>query len=331
MDRLATILKRNIVVVFILILLVLMAILKPTSFFSSTNITNIFIQISSYGVVAFAMTFAIIAGEFDLSVSSIFGMSTILFIDLSSKVSVFIGVLAAILFGLFAGSLNGFFVSKLRTNSFITTLASMMIFKGISLTYTNGAPVNINNNGIYDFGNGKLLGIPYILIILFIVFIGAQIILSRTKFGRNIYATGGNMAVAKLAGINTTFYKFIIFVILGLLSSIGALLYAARVSAGSALYGSDLAIYCVAAVVVGGTSLSGGTGNAVKTLLGLLVMGILFNGLTLLSVKGEFQEIAKGIIVIVVVVFDAYNSNRNRKVLFVDNQDLKVLANKEDI
>jgi ribose/xylose/arabinose/galactoside ABC-type transport system permease subunit len=305
--------KKNIVLVFLMVLFTAMVILKRDSFLSSINIKNLLVQISAYGIVAYAMTFAIIAGVFDLSVGSVLGMSTILFIDLSSKYSILVGMFVAILFGLVIGVINGLLVSKFKTDAFITTMATMLSVQGLALFYTSGIPINYNNDWIYELGNGSIAGIPYLICIMFVTMLISQFILSMSKFGRNLYATGGNQTVAKIAGINITFYIFMVFVILGVTSALAGILYASRVNAGSALYGRDLALYCVAAAVIGGARLSGGTGSAVKTLLGLIVMGILFNGLTLLKIKASYQDIIKGTTVIVVVVMDAIGNKKLKR------------------
>jgi ribose transport system permease protein len=302
--------RKNIVLVFLVVLFIIMIALNQNSFLSSNNLKNLFLQISTYGIAAYAMTFAIIAGVFDLSIGSVLGMSTILFIDLSSRFNILTGVIAALAFGLGIGALNGFLVSKLKMDCFIITLATMLAVQGLALFYTGGIPINFNNDWIYELGHGTIAGIPYLVIILICVTVIAQIVLVKTKFGRNLYATGGNRIVAQIAGIRTGFYLFIVFVILGVMAALSGILYASRVNAGSALYGSDLALYCVAATVIGGAKLTGGTGSALKTFLGLLVMGILFNGLTLLKIEASYQDIIKGIVLIAVVVMDTIGNKK---------------------
>ena len=308
MEKAKNFVSKQLVVVFLIVLVVFMSVMKPDSFLSSTNIINILVQIACYGMVAYAMTFAVICGEFDLSVSSTFAMSTILFVALTPTVGIGIAIVLTIAFGLGIGALNGFLVAKMKMNSFIATLATMIAVNGIGMTYTNGVSIAISDDTVYEIGNGRLLGIPYMVIIFFAILVIAQIILTKTKFGRNLYATGGNINVARFATIKVDFYKFIIFVILGGMSAFAALFYSARLSAGSALYASDLALYCVASVVIGGTKLSGGSGNALRTFAGLMVMGILFNGLTLLQINASWQNVIKGGVVIAVVAFDSYNS-----------------------
>jgi ribose/xylose/arabinose/galactoside ABC-type transport system permease subunit len=298
------------VLIALILLFLVMSILK-SSFLTYNNMINILTQISIYGVVASAMTMAIIAGEFDLSVSSIFAFSSIMFISLSGTIGIGPAILLVLLIGMAIGLFNGLLVSKAKINAFIVTLGTMVTFKGVSLFYTDGKPVRTTEEIIYKMGNGRILNIPYLIILFFIILIITEIILKKTIFGRNLYATGGNMKVARVAGIHVDFYKTIIFVILGLLSSVAGIMLACRLSAGSALYGGDLALSVVAAVVIGGTSLSGGKGSALKTLVGLLVVGVLYNSLSLLKIQAYYQEVVKGSILIIIVSLDALYKNKN--------------------
>ena len=294
-------------VLFFLMLIVVVMSLVNSNFVSTANIINILVQISIYGIVAFAMTFAIICGEFDLSVSSTFALSTILFIDFSKRIGILPSMLVVFMVGAIIGLFNGVLVSKVKMNAFIATMGTMVAVKGFALFYTDGKPINTTDEIIYSMGNGRILGIPYLILVFFIVLIISEFILKKTNFGRKIYATGGSEKVAMLAGINVKFYKMIVFVILGVMASFGGVMLAARVNAGSALYGSDLALSVVTAVVIGGTKLTGGKGSAIKTLLGMLMIGVLFNSRTLLGVQAYYQEIIKGIILILVVSLDSIN------------------------
>jgi len=293
-------------IVFALIALVIVMSAINRHFLTFDNIINILVQISVYGVVAFAMTFAIICGEFDLSVSSTFALSTIFFISFSNKIGIIPSILAVLAIGCAIGLLNGLLVSKVKINAFIVTMGTMVSLKGIALFYTNGKPIRNNEDIIYQMGNGTLFSIPYLVVIFFLVLAISEFILKRTKFGRNIYATGGSIKVAKMAGINVDFYKTVVFVILGFAAAFGGIILSCRISAGSALYGADLALSVVAAVVIGGTNLTGGKGSALKTLIGMLVVGVLFNALTLLEVQAYYQEVIKGIILMLVVSLDSY-------------------------
>lgn len=307
--------KNNII---ILALIVAIAILSITAegFLTINNLTNILLQISTYGIVAFAMTISIIGGEFDLSVSSLLGFTTLLFTDIAQKAGVFWAILLCLGVGLCVGVLNGLMVSKIKMNAFVVTLGMMMFIKGLALTYTNGKPNNFPNEALNAFGNGSLLGIPTITWFFLLTFLIVQLVLKHTNFGRNIYATGGNLIVARMAGINVDFYKTMLFVILGLCTSISGILMAMRLSSGNALYGSDLTMSVVAGVVIGGTSMAGGSGSAVRTFWGMLFIGVLFNGLQRLEIQASWQNVIKGLILIAVIATDSLMAQKKvRKVV----------------
>jgi ribose transport system permease protein len=302
----------RIVIIFLVVFVVVMAFIEE-SFFTGTNIINIFMEFSIYGVVACAMTFAIICGEFDLSASSIFAFSSLLFIDMVNKTGVLTAIIITLICGIGFGFLNGILVSKAKIHAFVVTLGMMISVKGLALFYTDGKPVNTPNDFVYNLGNGELFGIPYLSIVFVMMLIISYIMLKYTRFGRNLYATGGNYVVAQLAGIKVDFYKMMIFVILGFASAFGGVMIGSRMVAGNALYGGDLSLSTIAAVVIGGTSLSGGSGGVLRTLLGLLVVGVLFNSLMLLGVQAYYQMLAKGVILVVVVAVDAYMNSSGKE------------------
>ncbi|MDR0730355.1 MAG: ABC transporter permease [Treponema sp.] len=305
--------KENVVIVALLFMVLIMAVISP-SFRTLENLNNIMMQIAIYGIVAFGMTFAIICGEFDLSCGALMGVVTILFTDISKKSGVVPAVLACLAFCLAVGLVNGFLVAKIKMSAFVATLATSIALKGFALNYTSGKPINNVNEKINSFGNGSFLGVPVIVWFFIGVLLISLYVLRYTKFGRGIYATGGSMEVARMAGINVTFYKISIFVILGIATSVAGMLMAARLSAGNALYGNDLSMTVVAAVVIGGTLLTGGKGNALKTLWGMLVMGVLFNTLMILGVQANWQNVIRGLILIAVIVAGAVFSKEKTRI-----------------
>lgn len=291
------------ILLILILFIIVMAIISPY-FLTLNNIINILAQISIYGVVGCAMTIAIICGEFDLSVGSTLGLGSVLFILIGQKFGIVLAIVVVLLSGITIGLINGFLVSIAKINSFIVTLGTMIAVKGVSMTVSNGKPLQWINDTLFHFGNEGVFGLPYLVIILLLSIAVTEYILKKTTFGRNIFATGGNIEVANYSGINVKFYKLVIFVILGVSAALAGILLACRMSAGLGIYGEDLPLYAVAAVVIGGTSLSGGRGSAVKTLFGLLFMGILFNALNMLNVYAYFQLFIRGLIVILVVILD---------------------------
>lgn len=310
--NLAAFAKNNIIIV---ALIVVVAILSITAegFLALNNITNILLQISTYGIVAFAMTISIIGGEFDLSVSSLMGFITLLFTDIAKKAGVFPAILLCLAVGVVVGLLNGLMVSKLKMDAFVVTLGMMMFLKGLALTYTDGRPNNFPNDALNAFGNGSFLRIPVITWFFLATFLIVHLVLKFSRFGRNVYATGGNMNVARMAGINVDFYKTMLFVILGFCTAVSSILMSMRLSSGNALYGGDLTMSVIAGIVIGGTSMSGGSGSAVRTFWGMLFIGVLFNGLQRLEIQASWQDVIKGAILIAVIAIDCLMAQKKTR------------------
>lgn len=310
--NLAAFAKNNIIIV---ALIVVVAILSITAegFLALNNITNILLQISTYGIVAFAMTISIIGGEFDLSVSSLMGFITLLFTDIAKKAGVFPAVLLCLAVGVVVGLLNGLMVSKLKMDAFVVTLGMMMFLKGLALTYTDGRPNNFPNDALNAFGNGSFLRIPVITWFFLATFLIVHLVLKFSRFGRNVYATGGNVNVARMAGINVDFYKTMLFVILGFCTAVSSILMSMRLSSGNALYGGDLTMSVIAGIVIGGTSMSGGSGSAVRTFWGMLFIGVLFNGLQRLEIQASWQDVIKGAILIAVIAIDCLMAQKKTR------------------
>jgi len=256
------------------------------------------------------MTVAIICGEFDLSASSVFCWSTVLFISMTNTFGIVPAFWITLGSGIAIGIFNGWLVSKVKMSAFVATMGNMWVFQGLAFFYTGGESIISTDEKLVAVGSFNIAGLSITPLVFIAVFIFFILLMKYTKFGRNIYATGGSKDVAKLSGINVDFYKFIIFVILGACAAVSGMLYCTRIRSGGAIYGTDLSLYCVAATVIGGTSLSGGNGGVGRTLIGLLVMSILFNALTLLGVQGYFLRLIRGIVLITVITVDAMINKR---------------------
>jgi len=310
-DNLKTFFIRNAVSMILVIFVIVMLFVKR-SFFLWDNIVNIINECSVYGVTACAMTAAIICGEFDLSASSVFAWSTVLFVLCCNTFGLAAAFVITLVCGAAMGAFNGLLVAKIKMSAFVATLGTMTAIKGLAYVVTDAQPINTNNETLYQIGQFNILGItlaPLVFAAVIVIFIW---FLKYTRFGRNIYATGGNYEVARLSGINVEFSKFIVFVLLGVCAAISGMLYCSRIMAGWAPYGSDLALYCVAATVIGGTSLMGGSGGVHKTIIGVLVMAVLFNALTLLNVDGSMQKFIRGLVLIIVIMLDAVANMRSK-------------------
>lgn len=289
---------------------VVMSILRP-SFLSWWNIQNILLDVSIYGVVACGMTILIISGEFDLSASSQYMWAQILFVTLvNATENPVLSIIVTLVSGIVLGTINGLIVTRLNVNSFIATLGTMTLIRGLCLVFTDGRMVSTRNTFVKNLGGAEFLGISSLTYIYIIVLTLVSILLAYTNFGRRFYATGGNIEVACLAGINTRFQKTAAFSIMGLFCAIAGIMLVAMLRAGSTQYGTDLALTCVAATVIGGTRLSGGAGNALRTAIGMLVIVVLYKALIYLGLQAYYQNLAKGLVLITVVVFDSYMTRR---------------------
>lgn len=303
-------LTKHMVPMVLAVMLVLFSVLIP-NFCTVGNIINIFSSFAVYGVVTIAMALALICGEFDLSVGSIMAFSSLIFATLVNEKTFAAAAAAALLSGAVVGAANGFLVAKFNIPSFVVTMGMQITVKGAACLYTDAKPVAIYSDFCYTVGNGALLGIPYLVWAFFVIWLLAGVLLKYTAFGRGLYAVGGNYLMAKNAGINAPIYKFMVFFILGIASALGGIMMACRISAGNALYGMDLTMAAISANVVGGTSTVGGTGNIRKTLLGLIVLYVLYNALMLLGIQAYVQQLIKGLIVIIVIVIDGLSRVAN--------------------
>ncbi|GMQ62693.1 ABC transporter permease [Vallitalea maricola] len=287
--------------------------LATPKFLTVSNLLNLLRQSSIIGIIAAGMTFVIISGNFDISVGAIAALSgAFLMTSLTNGHSLILSIIIALVVGSIAGAVNGFLVSKINIPSLIATMGMVTICRGVLLVYTGGYPVSYLNEQLTKIGNGYLLGIPIPVIIFFSAIIIGHIILSKTKFGRHIYAVGGNQEASLLSGINVDFYKIIVFVINGLMAGLAGIVLTARLSTATAVAGEGYDLDAIAAVVIGGTSVTGGEGNILRTIIGVLLMSVISNSFNLLGVNIHFQYIFKGLIILVAVGFDSYSKKREK-------------------
>lgn len=281
-------------------------------FLTLSNMKNLLVQCSITGVMAFGMTFAIIGGEFDLSIGSTMALSGLLGIMLQEYLPLPLVIAVVLLTGGAIGFLNGFLIAHQGASAFIITIAASVVIKGIALTISNGQPMMGTNPRYSQIANGEILGIPYVILIFIGCFILAYWVLSRTPFGRNVYAIGGDKEVARYTGIKVRFYKWALFVITGVTASLGGILLSSRLNTGSSIQGDSMPLQVISAVVVGGNALSGGEGGAVNTVIGLLIFGLLDNALSLLNVYSYYQQGIKGLLVVLIVGMGCYTATHEK-------------------
>ena len=289
-------------------LIVIVSILSP-SFLTVNNILNVLRQTSINAVIAAGMTFVILTGGIDLSVGSILGLSgAVAAYSIASGQSIIVAVILALVVGTGLGFIHGVVISKGKLQPFIATLASMTILRGAILIFTDGKPITIGSEGTAlafgKIGGGSILGIPTPALMMIAVFVVCYYILSQTKIGRYTYALGGNEEATKLSGLDTDKIKIFAYTVSGILSAVAGIIITSRLFSAQPTAGDGYELDAIAAVVLGGTSLSGGKGRITGTIIGALIIGILSNALNLLDVTSYFQMIAKGIVILIAVLAD---------------------------
>ena len=288
-----------------LVLLCIVITIVTPNFLSVSNITNVFTQVSVNAIIAIGMTFVILTGGIDLSVGSTLAISGAVGASIvKSTGNVFLAIIVAAVIGIAVGLINGLLVSKGKLQAFIVTLATMTIFRGATLVFTDGTPISKLPEAFVKIGNGKLGFMPIPVIITIIIAIIAVYALSQTRFGRYLYALGGNEDVSRLSGINTDKIKTLVYVVSGFASAIAGVIITSRIGSASPNAGTGFELDAIAAVVIGGTSLAGGEGTITGTLIGALIIGVLNNGLNLMNVSPFYQSIVKGLVILIAVLLD---------------------------
>ncbi|EOU1840003.1 ribose ABC transporter permease [Clostridium perfringens] len=288
-----------------LVLLCIVITIVTPNFLSVSNITNIFTQVSVNAIIAIGMTFVILTGGIDLSVGSTLAISGAVGASIvKSTGNVFLAIIVAAVIGIAVGLINGLLVSKGKLQAFIVTLATMTIFRGATLVFTDGTPISKLPEAFVKIGNGKLGFMPIPVIITIIIAIIAVYALSQTRFGRYLYALGGNEDASRLSVINTDKIKTLVYVVSGFASAIAGVIITSRIGSASPNAGTGFELDAIAAVVIGGTSLAGGEGTITGTLIGALIIGVLNNGLNLMNVSPFYQSIVKGLVILIAVLLD---------------------------
>lgn len=305
MTKVIQFLKVQRITILLVLIIVTMSFASPY-FLTKATIINILLQTSLFGIMACGMSFAIIGAEFDLSVGSIMSLCGLLSIQLSNYMNQITAIIIAMVIGCFIGLLNGLLVSKGHISSFIVTIGTMGIVKGIALKISGGTPIISDSKWFGLIGSGTLLGIPNLLIIFLLVILISAYCLKRTRFGRNVYTIGGSMEVAHNSGINVNFYKTAIFMISAFTAALAGILLASRLNTGSALLGDNAALSVISGVVIGGTSLSGGVGSIYKSVTGMLVITLITISLDLLGIYSYYQTAIRGLLLVLIIGLGAY-------------------------
>ncbi|MNZ61174.1 Ribose transport system permease protein RbsC [compost metagenome] len=288
-----------------LVLIIIVLSIFADNFLTVNNLLNVFRQVSINALIAFGMTFVILTGGIDLSVGSILALSSALTAGMmAGGMDTWLAVLIGLGAGTLMGAVNGLIIAKGRLAPFIVTLATMTIFRGLTLVYTDGKPITGLNKDFAILGKGYFLQIPMPIIWMIITFAVVYIILKHTTFGRRVYAVGSNEEATWLSGISTSKVKVMVYAISGLLASISGIILTSRLNSAQPTAGASYELDAIAAVVLGGTSLTGGKGWIVGTLIGAVIIGVLNNGLNLLNVSSFYQQVVKGAVILIAVLLD---------------------------
>jgi ribose transport system permease protein len=298
----------------VLVFLCLVFSIFVPKFASMNNISNIFTQISINTVIAVGMTFVILLGGIDLSVGSVLALCTILAGLTITKESlplgaaIFLAVMASMAAGMACGLFNGWVCERWKIHSFVVTLGMLNMARGAVLQVSNSRTIYSFPKEFNAFGTLSYYGIPLIFIIAVVLVLIGHFILRKTVFGRMIYAIGNNEEAVRLSGHNTKIYKVAAFVICGATVGLAAILYMLRLNIASPILGNGFELSAIAAVVIGGTSMSGGKGSLIGTLIGAAIIGVLNNGLLLLGMSDFARQIVTGAIIVVAVILDTYRA-----------------------
>ncbi|HZE34054.1 MAG TPA: ABC transporter permease [Actinoallomurus sp.] len=282
---------------------VILTIASPV-FLTSTNLLNVGLATSVAALLAVGQTYVIILAEIDLSVGAALGFSAVVTALVLRSHGLLPALVAGIAVGVAVGLINGLLVTKARMPSFIATLATMSVLGGLSLQLTSGNPVAVTDYAFQGIGQDRVAGIPVPVLIMLVVFAVFGFVLARTRYGRFVYATGDNAEAARLSGVRTQRVKVLAFVISGVLAALAGFILTARLSTAEPTAGTGLELEAIAAVIIGGTSLAGGRGTLVGTLVGALVLGVIDNGMNLLDVSPFLQDVVKGLVILLAVFLD---------------------------
>lgn len=304
--------KLMVYVIFVGVFLLFSVVLGNKGFLNPNNILNILRQTAMISIMAVAGVFVMSSGQIDLTVGAVTAMTAMMVsLILQSTGSILLALLAGLVFGCAAGFFNGILVTKLKLPAFLATMGMMQVIRGSAMWITNTAAVPIDQSTFCKiFGIGNIAGIPVLILWTILIYAIGIVVFNKTPFGRHTLATGGNEVSAKYSGINTEKIKIFAFMMSGLFAAFAGILYSARLQAGRYSYGDGDEMSVIAAVVLGGTAMSGGTGSVVGALFGSILMGMINNALILANLTSAQQTIVKGAIIVIAVAISNVAQNK---------------------
>ncbi len=291
--------------VFVALIIIIFMSITSDVFLTSQNIINILRQIAINGILAVGMTFVILTGGIDLSVGSVVGITGVIVGSfLQDGTNWILASLIALVISIVCGIINGWLIAYIGFQPFIATLSTMTIGRGFAQVWSDGKPYMISDPAFKQIGQGSFLGIPIPIFLLVIFCIIGLVILMMTTFGRYVFAIGGNMSAAKLSGVRTQRIQTMVYVFSSICAWMAGLILAARISSGQPNAGESYEMDAIAATAIGGTSMNGGIGSLTGTIIGFIILGLLQNSMNLMNINSFWQQIVKGILIIVAVFLD---------------------------
>lgn len=302
------------VFIILLLMMIILTILTNT-FLTGNNLINIVRQVTFWAIIGLGALLTLIGGDFDLSPGSVVGLVSVLSamtIQTSVGNSLAMPILTTLAIGAAVGFVNGGLIAYLRMPAFIATLGTQLLLRGLALYISNGRPVSNLDSKFTYLGGGSIGVIPVPVIILVILFAFTWYLLKYTRLGRHIYAIGGNAQAAVVSGVNVKAVKLFTYVYAGIMAAIAGMLLTARVASGQPGLGESFEMKAISGCVIGGVSLSGGIGSVYSLICGILVIGVLNNGMDLMNISGYMQQIAEGLILILAVLLDVFRSRASK-------------------
>lgn len=306
--------KRNMGTMIGLAVLCLIVAFSTNKFLTVSNLLNLLKSNSVNAIICCGMLMAILLGQIDISVGSTVGLSGVIgaYLITNMGLPVWLTVICCILVGCLIGLINGIAVSYFNIPAFVATLATMSIGRGFTQIISGGVSIRIRNETYTAIGTTTIGGVSVIVFYAALALFVTWILLNKTRFGYYIYAIGGNRVAAKYSGVNEKLYNTVPYIYIGILCGIGGLIWSARLGSAAATLGSGFEMDAISAVVIGGTSMSGGLGTVGGTFIGILIIGVLNNGLNLMGINSFWQDVFKGVIILVAVIIDVLRKSKSK-------------------
>lgn len=307
--------KRNAGTIIGLLILTAIVSFSTPKFFTSSNLLNLMRSNSVNAIISCGMLLAILMGEIDISVGSTVGLTGIIGAYMMTNLGapVWVTVISCLAVGALVGAVNGTAIAYLHVPAFVATLATQCIGRGLTEIISGGITIRVRNDSYTSLGNASVGGVSIIIFYAALVLVMTWFLLNKTRFGYYIYALGGNKTAAQYSGVNVKKYNMLPYVLIGVLCGVGGIVWSARLGSASANLGNGFEMDAIAAVVIGGTSMSGGVGTMGGTLIGILIIGVITNGLNLMQINSFWQNVLKGVIIMLAVIIDVQRKKRSSR------------------